>query len=638
MSEILNIREYLKTSTLLFDGAMGTYLASKEHRFQSTPEMACLEEPALVKEIHREYLESGARAIKTNTFGANRQNFPEHFRAMIQSGYALAKSEADKSGAYVFADIGPADENADQASGNNAPKAHEILTEVADLFLENGATNFLFETNSSAAAVLKAAEHIKSKCPDSFIIASFAVLPDGFTRDGIFTSDLVRTINQSPAIDAFGLNCAQGAVHMLEEAKRIASNITHSMQSTQGVQTPQPQQAPKLLSLMPNAGYPIVLGHRTVYEGDPALFAQNLAQMASLGAKILGGCCGTTPVHIQKIAQALAQTKADKAEKTKTEQSPSESPAKAIKSAAEPTTQSTKPTEKPNITPNESPFWAKLQKGKKVIAVELDPPENTNADKFMKGASQLKEAGADIITIADCPIARARMDSSLLSCKVKRELDMEALPHMTCRDRNLNATKALILGLYSEGVRNVLLVTGDPIPTAQRDEVKSVYQFNSRKLAAFVSGLNQQALPEPMHIFGALNINARNFDVQLRLAKDKMQHGMVGFLTQPVLSETGLENLKRARTELPGAIILGGLIPIVSERNARFMDSEINGISVDPRLFDLYRNLDRTQSENLALDITVRIAQAISPYTDGLYIVTPFQRTSLVSRIITKLR
>ncbi|MBP5756215.1 MAG: methylenetetrahydrofolate reductase, partial [Spirochaetales bacterium] len=278
----------------------------------------------------------------------------------------------------------------------------------------------------------------------------------------------------------------------------------------------------------------------------------------------------------------------------------------------------------------------KLSSGKKPIAVELDPPENASLDKFMQGAQKLKDAGVDILTIADCPIARARMDSSILACKVKRELDMDVLPHMTCRDRNLNATKALLLGLYAEHVRNVLLVTGDPIPTAERDEVKSVYQFNSRKLSAFVTELGKQSLPSSFHIFGALNINAHNFDVQLKLAKDKIKNGMAGLLTQPVLSENAIKNLKRAKEELD-AYILGGLIPIVSERNARFMHSEVNGIFVDSSIIKAYQGLDRQQSEDLAIKITCDFAEQIKDFVDGYYIITPFNRTSLVSRILSEL-
>lgn len=210
---------------------------------------------------------------------------------------------------------------------------------------------------------------------------------------------------------------------------------------------------------------------------------------------------------------------------------------------------------------------------------------------------------------------------------------MDALPHMTCRDRNLNATKALLLGLYAEGIRNVLLVTGDPIPSAERDEVKSVYQFNSRKLAAFAASLGKQVLPGSFHLFGALNVNARNFDVQLKLAKEKEEKGMIGFLTQPVLTEEAFENLKRAKEELSG-YILGGVIPVVSARNARFMDSEINGINVDPKITELYEGKTRAESEDLAVEISVEIMKRISGFTDGYYLMTPFGRTGLIVRIM----
>ncbi|MCD8216511.1 MAG: methylenetetrahydrofolate reductase, partial [Clostridiales bacterium] len=186
---------------------------------------------------------------------------------------------------------------------------------------------------------------------------------------------------------------------------------------------------------------------------------------------------------------------------------------------------------------------------------------------------------------------------------------------------------------YAEGVRNILLITGDPIPTAERDEVKSVYQFNSRKLAAFVTSLAKKSLPGPFHLFGALNVNARNFDVQLRLAKEKAEKGMVGFLTQPVLTSQAFENLKRAREELD-AYLLGGVIPVVSERNARFMDSEINGINVDPGITALYVGKNREEAEDLAVEISSEIMRRISPYVDGYYLMTPFGRTGLMARII----
>ena len=268
--------------------------------------------------------------------------------------------------------------------------------------------------------------------------------------------------------------------------------------------------------------------------------------------------------------------------------------------------------------------------------MELDPPVDDDIGVFLDGVRALREAGVDAVTIADCPVGRARMDSSLLACKLKRELGVEPLPHMACRDRNLNATKALLLGLSAEGVHNVLLVTGDPIPTEERDEVKSVFNFNSRKLARYVTSLNENTLTTPFRVYGALNLNARNFEAQLKQAVEKEACGMSGFLTQPVHSAEALENLKLARKTLKGKL-LGGIFPVVSYRNACFLNNEISGMRVCPEIVELYRDKDREAGEDLAVRISARVAREIAPYTDGLYLMTPFKRVALMEKILKEL-
>ena len=583
----MNIKDYLNEHILLFDGGMGTYFAQLNHANGAGCELANLSQPNLIAQIHREYLDAGCDAIKTNTFSANRltyQGDDELTERVIAAGYQLAAQAAAERDGQVFADIGPISMLSEDVDPT------EEYRFVADCFLRLGAKNFLFETNADTVGLKEAALYIKEQQPDSFILVSFALQPDGYTREGRFAADLMEEMKACPAIDALGLNCLCGARHMLE----LIRDLDH---------------ADYCLSLMPNAGYPYVINNRTFYEGDPAYFASQLAEMAAEGARILGGCCGTTPEHIRQAALALSQIP----QRAAVDQPRRKTAARSALS--------------------ESPFWEKLQKGQKVIAVELDPPADVDLHRFMRGAWELRGKNVDIITIADCPIARARMDSTLLACKLHRELQMDALPHMTCRDRNLNATKALLMGAYAEGIRNVLLVTGDPIPTAERDEVKSVFQFNSRKLAAFASGLSRSAFPTPLHLFGALNVNAANFDVQLRLAKEKQEKGMVGFLTQPILTSQAFENLKKAREELNG-YLLGGIIPVVSARNARFMDSEINGIRVDPQLIPLYEGKSRSECEALAVEISGRIAKEIAPYVDGYYFMTPFGRTGLICDII----
>lgn len=291
------------------------------------------------------------------------------------------------------------------------------------------------------------------------------------------------------------------------------------------------------------------------------------------------------------------------------------------------------------MTENKRPggFRAALaDPARKPFAVELDSPEGPDIAKFLSGAAELRDAGAQIITVADCPVARPRMDAALCACLLRERLGAEALPHMTCRDRNRNALRAQMLGLYAAGVRDLLLVTGDPVPPERRQEIKSVYNFNSRSLIAYAAALNRE-LPEPFHLCAALDVNARDFAVQLRLAKEKEANGAACFFTQPVLTRRALENLKQARRELRGRVA-GGIIPIVSQRNALFMDREIPGISVDEQIIRLYEGADRQRGEELALAVSAAVAAEIAPYIDGYYLMTPFGRSGLMVRLMDRLR
>lgn len=287
------------------------------------------------------------------------------------------------------------------------------------------------------------------------------------------------------------------------------------------------------------------------------------------------------------------------------------------------------------MTLTDNPLWDKLERGQRVVCVELDPPVDDTIQPFLDGVAAFQSAGADAVTIADSPVGRPRADSSLLACKLKRELGVETLPHMTCRDRNEIATKALLLGLSIEGVHNVLLVTGDPVPGERRGEVKSVFNFNSRKLARYVSALNEEVLHTPFRVFAALDINAVNFAAELRRAREKERCGVVGFLTQPVLSAEALENLKRARGELQGKI-LGGVFPVVSHKNALFLNEQVSGVRVCPEIIGLYEGADRAKGEDLARRISEEVVAALAPYTDGVYLMTPFQRIGLMTGLIKR--
>lgn len=582
------VRELLAQGVLLFDGATGTALCAQSGEGEAV-ERLCLTQPQRVLALHRAYLAAGCKAIKTNTFAAHVSLACENEddqKTLIRAAYDLARRAGDAYDAAVFADIGPAPTDADAAV---------CYIAMAEQFLNVGATCFLFETMQSGEGLAEAAAHIKASCPDAWIMVSFAADADGFTRAGEQASALALQMSACGAVDAIGLNCICGAYHI----RQLLSTL---------------DVGDKLMSAMPNAGYPHVEEGRTYYDSAPAYYAQQVMECVKAGARIVGGCCGTTPEHIRQIARLLGTPMPPR-----------------VRMGDE-------KAEQPPEKECRSRILRRLEQGRRITLVELDPPRSADIGGFMEGARRLEQAGADAITIADCPIGRARMDSSLLACKLSRELGIEALPHMTCRDRNVNATKALLLGLSMENVHNVLVVTGDPIPTGDRGSVKSVYQFNSRVLAKFIRGLGESGEAEPFFVCGGLNINAVRFDLELERAKEKMDCGVSAFLTQPVLSEQAALHLERARDELRGAKLIGGLFPVVSEKNARFLQSEVHGITVDEAVVRAYAGLDRAQGEDMAVRLCREAASRISPFVDGYYMMTPFQRVELVCRVIRETR
>lgn len=583
------VRELLAQGVLLFDGATGTALCAQSGEREAV-ERLCLTQPQRVLALHRAYLAAGCKAIKTNTFAAHVllacENKDDQ-KTLIRAAYDLARRAGDAYDAAVFADIGPAPTDADSAAA--------CYIAMAEQYLNVGATCFLFETMQSGEGLAEAAAYIKASCPDAWIMVSFAADADGFTRAGEQASALALQMSACGAVDAIGLNCICGAYHI----RRLLSTL---------------DVGDKWMSAMPNAGYPHVEEGRTYYDSAPAYYAQQVMECVKAGARIVGGCCGTTPEHIRQIARLLGTPMPPRVRMG--DEKAAQPPEKGCRSR----------------------ILRRLEQGRRITLVELDPPRSADIGGFMEGARQLEQAGADAITIADCPIGRARMDSSLLACKLSRELGIEALPHMTCRDRNVNATKALLLGLSMENVHNVLAVTGDPIPTGDRGSVKSVYQFNSRVLAKFIRGLGESGEAEPFFVCGGLNINAVRFDSELDRAKEKMDCGVSAFLTQPVLSEQAALHLERARDELRGAKLIGGLFPVVSEKNARFLQSEVHGITVDEAVVRAYAGLDRAQGEDMAVRLCREAASRISPFVDGYYMMTPFQRVELVCRVIRETR
>ena len=580
MTKIQNIK-----FPLVFDGAMGTYYPDKSKRVMPECEMANLFDSEVIYEIHKEYVDAGAMAIKTNTFQANTVSLGTDFsvvKNVIEAGLSLAKRAVKNTETLVFADIGPI-----PGHDENSIDEHK---EIIDIFLENGINDFLFETFSEIGTLKELAKYIKAKDENAFIITSFAVGADGLTRTGEVGEDLLSEAAKSADIDAVGFNCVSGPLRLREYIEKI--NLPE-----------------KIISIMPNGGYPTVIKNRTYYSANKDYFSNATLQFLEYGVQIIGGCCGTRPEFIREITERISEYRYTKTRPEKKKHARLETPY------------------------TENLFRNKLEHGKKPIVVEFDPPKDLNMKRYMENVKALSNSGADGITIADCPVARVRVDASLTAYKIKNEIGIEPIVHMTCRDRNVNASKALLLGLNLENILNIITITGDPVPTAEKDEVKPVFQFNSTKFATLVSDMNEKVFTNKMNIGGALNLNANKFDLEIKRAQAKEKAGVNVFYTQPVISKTAVENLKIARKELK-SYIMGGVMPIVSYKNALFMNSEASGIRLDDDIIERYKGLEREEASRLAVEITSDFMRKIEDYVDGYYIITPFSRVDIVGELI----
>lgn len=572
---------------LLFDGAMGTYLAERSGGTGMKCEMANLQAPALVAGIHREYIDAGADAIKTNTFAANTavlQCPMEQVLQIVDRGWQIA-TEAAQGRAVVFADIGPIPEDGDG-------DVYQEYRQTMDRFLALGARHFLFETFAQPEPILRCADYIKARV-DAVVIASFAVHPDGYTRGGISGEAIGRHMETSAAVDAWGFNCISGPYYLQQVVKSL------------GVQG-------KPRTIMPNAGHPALEDGRTVYRNNAGYFAQTMAAIRDAGVRILGGCCGTTPEHIRRTAEALRQG----------QRGPS-----AVRIEVREVTAA---------APNR--FWERLSAGRTVIAAEADPPMDIAVGPMLEGVAQLRDAGADIITVADSPLARPRADGVMMSSLIARRCAVEVMPHLACRDRNLNAMKALLLSAHIEGIRNLLAITGDPVAEADRNDVKGVFNFHSSMLAGYIGGLNDTVFHgDGMRVGAALNVNATNLESELKRAQRKVEQGVAFFLTQPIYSAQAEEAFLQAAAQL-GRPILAGLMPLVSHRNARFIANEVPGIRIPEEVVEQFCGLKRAEAERLGIEMALATARRLSGAAQGYFVITPLGRYGVSGELISRIR
>lgn len=593
----MNIREYLKKSKLIADGSFGTYYSQK-YKTVDIPEYANITAPQRISEIHTEYINSGAKLIRTNTFASNTYSLDcsiEKVKENIKAAYKIAKEAVEQSGKEIFiaGNIGPVP----AVFQPDFEAVEEEYYQIAKTFIDEGADILCFETFTQSEHIMPAIKRIKEEC-NPFIIVQFCVNQYGYSEAGESAERLVSETAFSKCVDAVGLNCGVGPAHMQQILSKI--NLNNNCFAT----------------AMPNAGYPLLVRNRVKYADNPIYFASKVNGMALLGADIIGGCCGTTPDYIREVAKTIDLTPTVKSDETSANNE----------------------NEKPVIKKS---FFRNADgtiKDKKLIAVELAPPFGADDKKLLEAAHMLKGLGVDVLTFPDSPSGRTRIDSVLMAQKVKNVTGFEVMPHICCRDKNAIAMRSTFLGASINDINNFLIITGDPIPVMARQVVKSVFNFDSVGLMRIADEMNSEALKDsPLTYGGAINQSRRRIESEIKRVQKKMEAGAEFFLTQPVFTAEDAERLRRVKEET-GARILCGIMPLVSRKNALFMKNEISGVNVTDEVIERYpENADREDGENVGVELAKEMIAATRDFADGYYFSFPFNRTYLLKRIIEEL-
>lgn len=590
----MNIREYLKKSKLIADGSFGTYYSQK-YKTVDIPEYANITASQRISEIHTEYINSGAKLIRTNTFASNTYSLDcsiEQVKENIKAAYKIAKEAVEQSGKEIFiaGNIGPVP----AVFQPDFEAVEEEYYQIAKTFIDEGADILCFETFTQSEHIMPAIKRIKEEC-NPFIIVQFCVNQYGYSEAGESAERLVSETAFSKCVDAVGLNCGVGPAHMQQILSRI--NLNNNC----------------FVTAMPNAGYPLLVRNRVKYADNPIYFASKVSDMALLGADIIGGCCGTTPDYIREVAKTVDLTPTVKSDETSANNE----------------------NEKPVIKKS---FFRNADgtiKDKKLIAVELAPPFGADDKKLLEAAHMLKGLGVDVLTFPDSPSGRTRIDSVLMAQKVKNVTGFEVMPHICCRDKNAIAMRSTFLGASINDINNFLIITGDPIPVMARQVVKSVFNFDSVGLMRIADEMNSEALKDsPLTYGGAINQSRRRIESEIKRVQKKMEAGAEFFLTQPVFTAEDAERLRRVKKET-GARILCGIMPLVSRKNALFMKNEISGVNVTDEVIERYpENADREDGENVGVELAKEMIAATRDFADGYYFSFPFNRTYLLKRII----
>jgi methionine synthase / methylenetetrahydrofolate reductase(NADPH) len=600
---------------VVFDGAMGTMIYARGVFINQCYDELSIRAPELIRAIHDEYVHAGAEVIETNTFGANRIKLEQHglsseVRQINTAAAKLARAAAGDT-VLVAGAVGPLGVRLEPYGPTSRDDARAIFAEQMRALKDGGADLFILETFSDLDELTQAIAAARDVDAATPVIAQAAINADGVTAYGATPEDIVRTLDAAGA-DVIGLNCSVGPQTILEAIEKMA-----------------PLTARKL-SAQPNAGMPRDVGGRTMYMASPEYMSTYARHLVVAGAKLIGGCCGTTPAHVREIAEGvrpLAPRSGRTSRATVTHVPPEN---KAAGVAPVPFAERSR--------------WAKkIAGGEFVTSVELVPPRGVDASKLLRDAASLREAGVDAINVPDGPRAQSRMGAVLTSLLIEQHAHIETVTHYCCRDRNLLGMLSDLLGASAVGLRNVLLITGDPPKMGPYPSATAVFDIDSIGLTNLVSNLNRGLDPggnpigEPTRFVIGVGVNPAALDVanERRRFEWKVEAGAEYAITQPVFDADQLETFLHS-VELLRVPVVAGIWPLVSVRNAEFLANEVPGVMVPDEIIARMRRANALSKEHAiqeGITIAREMLERVQPMVAGVQVSAPFGKAELALEV-----
>jgi homocysteine S-methyltransferase len=595
----------LRQAPILCDGAMGTLLYSKGVFINRCYDELNISQPELIRQVHHDYLQSGAEVIETNTFGANsfrlsRFSYAEKVRDINVAGAQLGREAAKSFGGYVAGSVGPLGVRIEPLGKISLDEAYESFSEQMEALVEGGVDLLVLETFGYLEELhqaIRAARSVNSAIP---VVAQVTIDDEGICLDGSTPETFAQKLLDWD-VDVLGCNCSVGPAPMLDTLEKVRAIVGDAVP----------------LAAQPNAGMPRSVEGRNIYLCSPEYMASYAKKFAAVGVRLIGGCCGTTPDHIRSMKAALRV---------------GEARSSSFQVVTKPA--SVKVTEPKHIS-ERSLMGAKLAAGDFVTMVEVVPPKGTDITKEIEGSRYLKSVGVDAINIPDSPRASARMSNQVLSILMQQQVGIECVLHYTCRDRNVLSIQSDLLGASAINIRNLICITGDPPKLGNYPDATAVFDVDAIGLVNIASNLNHglDIGGNPIgtntgFVIGVgANPGAPNLDEEVRRFEYKVEAGAEYVVTQPVfdveLLETFLERIEHVR--IP---VIAGIWPLTSVRNAEFMKNELRVSVPDAIIARMARASNADEARTEGVMIAREMLDRIRGVVQGAQISAPFGKYS----------